>query len=349
MDAYQQALQTCRQLVWQNHENFPLASWFLPRTIREVIIVIYAFARYADDIADDPDKSRAIKYRQLQLLQNALQKIQEGRFVVDNAHITDPILADILYALTMVHRTGDSRQWAVGSGQTEISKSGHPQKSLPKSEEKCLNSVNFDIHLLQDLLMAFKLDIEPREYVDESALLAYCQYSANPVGRLLLQLHQVDTYKARDLSDQICTALQLINMIQDIREDWIMRQRLYIPLADFRRAGVKKSKFTQGLEQQANCLTSQEEQLLLRLQIQRAQKFLQGGSQLPIYLQTHFPHSRCLQWELRIMLAFAGRLLNKMSQRKNLQQAIKHPITLSIGDKIMALYHSCVPPKSGQE
>ena len=87
------------------------------------------------------------------------------------------------------------------------------------------------IAALSDLMSAFEQDVVKHAYRDRPELLDYCRRSANPVGRLLLHLYGVQSGKALQHSDAICTALQLTNFWQDLGID-IARGRLYIPIAD---------------------------------------------------------------------------------------------------------------------
>jgi len=85
--------------------------------------------------------------------------------------------------------------------------------------------------LLAALLDAFEEDTRHPGYADRAALLHYCSRSANPVGRLLLHLHELDEPELLRRSDAVCTALQLINFWQDLSVD-LPRGRDYVPRAD---------------------------------------------------------------------------------------------------------------------
>ena len=80
-----------------------------------------------------------------------------------------------------------------------------------------------------DLLGAFRQDATKSRYADWDELMAYCGLSANPVGRHLLDLHGEDAagYAA---SDPLCSALQIINHLQDLKEDYRALDRVYVPL-----------------------------------------------------------------------------------------------------------------------
>jgi hydroxysqualene synthase len=101
------------------------------------------------------------------------------------------------------------------------------------------------VPLFTDLLSAFEQDLVQVEYSDRHQLLDYCRRSANPIGRLLLQLYGVHDNTALQQSDAICTALQLANFWQDVSID-VKRGRLYLPLEDCTRHGLDKSQVLAG-------------------------------------------------------------------------------------------------------
>jgi len=95
-----------------------------------------------------------------------------------------------------------------------------------------------DPDLLRDLLSAFEQHLDGRRYPDEAALMDYCRRSADPVGRLVLQIFDVRDPSLLPWSDRICTGLQLVNHLQDMGEDYRQRDRIYFPLADLARFDV---------------------------------------------------------------------------------------------------------------
>jgi squalene synthase HpnC len=99
--------------------------------------------------------------------------------------------------------------------------------------------------LFCDLLSAFEQDVVQHHYKDRPALLDYCRLSANPVGRLMLHLHGLNSTPHLDASDAICSALQLANFWQDLGVD-TARGRLYIPETDCRRHGVRPQDLLRG-------------------------------------------------------------------------------------------------------
>ena len=87
------------------------------------------------------------------------------------------------------------------------------------------------------MLHAFRLDAVKLRYRDWDDLMAYCRYSASPVGRQLLDLHgeSRDTWPA---SDALCSALQVLNHLQDCADDYRLLDRVYLPLTDLAAEGI---------------------------------------------------------------------------------------------------------------
>jgi squalene synthase HpnC len=80
----------------------------------------------------------------------------------------------------------------------------------------------------KDLLIAFRADATKLRYADWWELMGYCAYSANPVGRFVLDAHG-EHERLWPASDAICTALQIINHLQDCADDYREINRVYIP------------------------------------------------------------------------------------------------------------------------
>ncbi len=87
------------------------------------------------------------------------------------------------------------------------------------------------------LLQAFQADAINRPCRSWSDLLAYCRFSAAPVGRFLLELHG-EARSTWPAGDALCSALQILNHLQDCQADWRGLQRLYIPSDWLREAAL---------------------------------------------------------------------------------------------------------------
>jgi squalene synthase HpnC len=97
-----------------------------------------------------------------------------------------------------------------------------------------------------DLLTAFKQDQVVTRFGDMDEVLAYCCYSANPVGRLVLYACGYSDAERFRLSDATCTALQLANFWQDVASDYQQRDRIYLPQDAMRRFGVTEEMIAAG-------------------------------------------------------------------------------------------------------
>jgi squalene synthase HpnC len=97
-----------------------------------------------------------------------------------------------------------------------------------------------------DLLVAFRQDQKVTRFASMQDVLAYCHYSANPVGRLVLYACGEQSEENFRLSDATCSALQLANFWQDVRVDWA-KDRVYIPQDDMRRFGVSDATIAEGI------------------------------------------------------------------------------------------------------
>ncbi|MEM8947795.1 MAG: squalene synthase HpnC [Pseudomonadota bacterium] len=111
--------------------------------------------------------------------------------------------------------------------------------SVPKAEtlRSSLAATGVTHRHALDLLQAFKQDVTKLRYDDWQDLLGYCSLSASPVGRFLLDLHgeSTDLYA---LSDPLCDALQVLNHLQDCRDDFLNLDRIYLPKESFAAAGI---------------------------------------------------------------------------------------------------------------
>jgi hydroxysqualene synthase len=152
------------------------------------------------------------------------------------------------------------------------------------------------VALLGQLLAAFKQDTHNTLYPDRAALLDYCSRSANPIGRLLLNLAGVDDTHARAQSDAVCSALQLINFWQDMSVDHA-RGRFYVPLADAQR---------HGLDVTALRSDSEASRALVRDLCPWARELMLQGAPLVHRLPGRFG------WELRLVVQGGLRILDKI-------------------------------------
>jgi phytoene synthase len=195
--AAEAAYARCLYLAGQHYENFPVASRLLPAFARPHVAAVYAFARIADDFADEGTRTPAAR---LALLDDWRRRLHEAARRVDQPDTSD---ASMVFAAL-----------------------GHTMRQF-----------DLDVSLFDDLLSAFRQDVEVGRYEDWPGVLDYCRRSANPVGRLVLRIFGYRDDRLDAQSDAICTALQLTNFWQDFEQDW-RRGRLYVPQSVARACGA---------------------------------------------------------------------------------------------------------------
>ena len=154
-----------------------------------------------------------------------------------------------------------------------------------------------------DLLDAFLQDLRVKRYDTEAQVQDYCRRSANPVGRLLLQLYGVGSDTALAQSDAICSALQRINFLQDIGID-AAKDRVYLPAATLAAAGSSAEMLL--TEARAGRLGAASRQAV-RLEWQSTQAQLLAGVALPQQLPWR------LAAELRFIIAGGQRILDRIA------------------------------------
>lgn len=187
-------------------ENFPVAPVFLPRAWRRDLMAVYGFARLVDDIGDgdlaDGGRPDAIRL--------GLDPGAAGDRIV----MLDAFEADL-------RRVFD----------------GTPRHPLLLALRPTVRRHRLTPEPFLGLIAANRQDQQVRRYQTYDDLLAYCELSANPVGRLVLSITGTSTPERVRRSDAVCTALQIVEHIQDVAED-LGRDRIYLPAQDMKRFSV---------------------------------------------------------------------------------------------------------------
>ncbi|GAA3009207.1 squalene synthase HpnC [Streptomyces fulvorobeus] len=192
-------------------ENFPVAPFFLPRAWRDDLMAVYGFARLVDDIGDGDLAPGGADARHLGL---------EPARTDDRLAMLDAFEADLHRVFAT---TGDGPR--------------HPLlRALRPTVRRCALAPEPFLGLIE----ANRQDQKIRRYGTYGELLAYCELSANPVGRLVLQITGTAGPERNRLSDAVCTALQIVEHLQDVAED-LGRDRIYLPAEDMARFHVGES------------------------------------------------------------------------------------------------------------
>lgn len=202
-DMQQAAHAYTRTLTYGHYENFPVASWLIPKNLRQHVCNIYAFARTADDFADEACFEG-----------QRMERLEEWRRLLlgcVQAGVADTTVSCEAYRLIFA---------ALGETIRD--------RALP-------------VTLCNDLITAFMIDVQKPRYRNVGEVMHYCRHSANPVGRLILHLFGYGNERWLTLSDSICTALQLANFWQDVAVD-LRKNRIYLPQDDMAQFGVTEAQ-----------------------------------------------------------------------------------------------------------
>lgn len=278
----------CETLARKHYENFPVASLLLPARLRKPIIVIYAFARTADDIADEGSLSIEERLHQLQTYQHYLEIIQYFSERFKNTTIED------------------------------IEMNVKPLQDLVPDFENPIFIALLEVVIQYqlpmapffDLLQAFSQDVTHQSYPNFEELLKYCDKSASPIGRLLLYLTQNATEQNIKESDSICTGLQLLNFIQDLSQDLQFRQRCYLPQDEMKLLSISQ-------EELLNFQHSNNIDVLIHKQLQRTILFFEAGRPLIVRFKGR------LRFELEFIVACSLKVAKLLQERKSIYTHIK--------------------------
>ncbi|MFC9392208.1 squalene synthase HpnC [Streptomyces sp. NPDC057027] len=234
-------------------ENFPVAPFFLPRAWRDDLMAVYGFARLVDDIGDGDLAPGGADARHLGVGPEAGD---------DRVALLDALETDL-------HRVFDAT----------------PQHPLLRALQPTVRRRGLTPEPFLGLIAANRQDQLVRRYETYDDLLAYCELSANPVGRLVLAISGTDTPERIRRSDEICTALQIVEHLQDVAED-LARDRIYLPAEDLKRFHVTERDLaapTAGASVRA----------LIAFEAERARELLHAGA--PLVASVH--------GRLRVLLA----------------------------------------------
>lgn len=212
----------CERLARSHYENFSVASWFLPRRLRQHFFNVYSYCRISDDLGDEVGDPTA----SLELLD----------------------------------------QW---ERELEECYGGNPKHPVFVALSETVREFEIPKHEFSDLLIAFRQDQTVTRFQTFDDLLAYCRYSANPVGHLVLYLCGYRDPERQYLSDFTCTALQLANFWQDVSVDYA-KGRIYLPLEGLLKYGVAENDIAQNRNTPAF-------RDLLKFEVERAQDWFRQG------------------------------------------------------------------------
>lgn len=221
-------------------ENFPVAPFFLPRAWRADLMAVYGYARLVDDIGDGDLAPGGADARLLGVSPEEAE---------DRLALLDAFEADL-------HRVFDAT----------------PRHPLLRRLQPTVRRAGLTPEPFLGLIAANRQDQFVRRYETSADLVAYCELSANPVGRLVLAVTGTATPERIRRSDEICTALQIVEHLQDVAED-LGRDRIYLPAEDMKRFHVQETDL-------ATKTTGASVRALVAYEAERARDLLNEGAPL---------------------------------------------------------------------
>lgn len=201
---------------------------------------------------------------------------------------------------------GDDERLALlagfGAELRRIEGGAPPQTDFFKQLATMIEERQLPVRLFHDLLSAFAQDVTKKRYTDLADVLDYCRRSANPVGRLLLVLYGAASPQNNAWSDNICSALQIINFLQDIAIDFA-NGRIYMPQEELGRYGIGEAQFATHETNAAWCE-------FMAFQIDRTRTMLLAGAPLGRVLKGR------IGLEMRMIIAGGERILRKIENAR---------------------------------
>jgi squalene synthase HpnC len=225
-------------------ENFPVALRVLPRRYRTHLTALYGFARLTDDIGDEP-------------LPGMPADATEATITKTRLSLLDDLQADVAKIYDAGGKPGKRQE---------------PELDAIKALKATVTECGIPREPLDDLIQANRQDQLVTHYETYAELKAYCELSANPVGRVVLFIVTQPTPERIRMSDSICTALQLIEHSQDVAED-LANGRIYLPREDRDAFGVTEADL-------ARPAAGENVRKLLKFEVDRAERLLDEGTPL---------------------------------------------------------------------
>lgn len=249
----------------KHQENFPVGMMMFNKDIRKIVADYYRFARYADDIADNP-------------------------------HLKPQNKVDKLYELEEIF-----------TGQKSYK--GQKLKFVQTLKDEFAKH-NLSADLATDLLIAFRKDSLGFDYQTWGQLVDYCKYSAAPVGKFMLAVHQENpsTYLP---ATSLCVALQIVNHVQDLKYDVSLLKRLYLPAEIMKKYHLR----TEDLVQDKSSVSVQK---AVKHIMEKTLGLVKEGSILPELIK-----SLSLRIEVCIILSLTNIMIKKILKGDILAREIK--------------------------
>jgi 15-cis-phytoene synthase len=239
------AFAAARSICRQHARSFYFASFFLPRHKRDAAYSVYAFCRMIDDAIDQNDdsiESSSVSScsscggldKRLELFRDRLDEIYSGTLELPNPEFR----SETQHALFAFSRTVQRFE-------------------IPKE-------------YFLDLAEGCRMDLSVKRYATWESLEKYCYHVAGVVGLMMCGIFGVQSTEAREHAIAMGNAMQLTNILRDVREDWD-RGRVYLPLEDLARFGYSEGNLSRGV-------TNDAFRRLMKFEVARARSLYREGS-----------------------------------------------------------------------
>jgi squalene synthase HpnC len=216
-------------------ENFPVALRLLPARHRRHLMAVYGFARTVDDLGDQAP-------------------------VADRLRLLEETRADLFRLYAQLPDAGRGAE------------PGAPRIDVIRALGPTVAECGIPMQPFLDLIKANQQDQAVSSYRTFEDLLGYCRLSANPVGRIVLHVFGSYTEPRAELSDAVCTALQLAEHWQDVAED-LRAGRIYLPAEDLESYGCTAADL-------ASASAVAPVRALIAFEVARARGLLAAGAPL---------------------------------------------------------------------
>jgi squalene synthase HpnC len=271
-------------------ENFPVALRLLPTGRKRYLMAVYGFARTTDDIGDQAPVDQRLSLldeleADLRRLYAGLEKSEAGqgapaRAAAGVGDVPGDKPDDQPGAAS--GKPGDSPISGIGDGDGDspgASAGGvpggagaEPRIAVVRALGPAVADCGIPIKPFLDLIQANRQDQVVSRYETFEDLRGYCRLSADPVGRIVLYIFGSFSPRRAELSDSVCTALQLAEHWQDVAED-LRAGRIYLPTQDLEQFGCTP-------EDLARDCASSAVRALMAFETGRARVMLDAGAPL---------------------------------------------------------------------
>ena len=230
-------------------ENFPVALRMLPRRYRDHLMAVYSYARTVDDAGDE-----GAPEQRLALLADLEEDLRR------------------LYAQSGGGADAQSGGAGIARPGADADPASQPRHPAVRGLASVVTDCAIPMQPFLDLIRANQQDQVVTRYETFDELLGYCKLSADPVGRIVLHVFGCSTPERVQLSDSICSGLQIVEHLQDVAED-LRSGRVYLPAEDLRSHGCTERDL-------ADSVAPPQLRQLIKFEAARAGSLINGGAPL---------------------------------------------------------------------